>query len=91
MKNPTFNLFLDERRCSYKDAAAIIPGSEDFLPVYPLLYECDPTTGEPSLRTTYPREETNPSSVMFWAAAFILLDVFWAVSALFLDGRIAGR
>ena len=85
------HLFLDERRCSYKDAVAIPPGNENFLPVYPLLFQCDKDTGEPSWITTYPREETNPSSVMFWAAAFILLDVFWAVSALFLDGRIAGR
>ena len=56
----------------------------------PLLFECDSSTGEPVQRLTYPREETNPSSLMFWAAAFILVDVFWAVSALFLDGRIAG-
>ena len=42
------------------------------------------------LMTTYPREETNSASVIFWAAAFIVVDMLWAVSALFLEGKIAG-
>ena len=46
---------------------------------------------DPILMTTYPREETTSASVIFWAAAFIVVDLFWAVSALFLSGTIAGR
>ena len=46
---------------------------------------------DPILMTTYPREETTSASVIFWAYAFIVVDSFWAVSALFLSGTIAGR
>ena len=60
--------------------------------MYPLHFQCIPDiSSDPYLMLTYPREETTSSSVIFWAAAFIVVDMLWAVSALFLDGRIAGR
>lgn len=54
-------------------------------------FQCNPDIGSDPIPMPYPREETNSSSVIFWAAAFLVVDVLWAVSALFLDGRIAGR
>ena len=58
----------------------------------PLHFQCIPDfSTEPVTMLTYPREETTSGSVIFWAAAFIAVDVLWAVSALFLDERIAGE
>ena len=58
----------------------------------PLHFQCLPDIStDPYQMDTYPREETNSSSVIFWAAAFIVVDMLWAVSALFLEGKIAGR
>ena len=80
---PQTNSFADESRCPYKD------GSNSTM----LHYQCETVVGvsEPVLKEDYPRVETTPSAVIFWAAGYLFIDVIWAVSALFLEGRIAGK
>jgi hypothetical protein len=77
-----YNNYVGGDSCKYSDATA-----DDDL-ISSMHVEC--IDGEP-LPMGFPRKETKPMSVLIWAAVYIAIDFIWAISALFLEDKIASE
>jgi hypothetical protein len=78
-----YNNYVGGDSCKYSDAAA----DDEFISS--MHVEC---TDEGILSSLgFPRKETKPKSVLIWAAVYIAIDFIWAISALFLEDKIASE